>query len=86
MQDKNVLFALIFGSYAKGCPSVKSDLDIALYLIKPIKGIELLDFINKLSKITAKDVDIVVLNHASAFLRHQVMKHAHRLFIKDKNI
>ena len=44
---------------------------------------ELLDLTNELSDYTKKDVDFVVLNSASAFLRHEVMKRRIRLLIRD---
>ncbi len=41
--------------------------------------------INKLSDLTGRDVDLVILNNASALLRHQVMKYREPLIIKDRN-
>jgi hypothetical protein len=43
-----------------------------------------LDLIHELSEHTRKEIDLVVLNHASAFLRHQVMKYGIRLFVQDE--
>ena len=34
---------------------------------------------------TGKEVDLTVLNRASAFLRHQVMKYGFFLLIKDRS-
>lgn len=82
-KDENVSFAFVFGSYVKGKQRADSDLDLAVYFKKPLTGIELLFFINKLSELTGKEIDVVVLNNASAFLRHQVMKNGKPLFIKD---
>ncbi|MBI5142678.1 MAG: nucleotidyltransferase domain-containing protein [Nitrospirae bacterium] len=81
--DRNVVFALLFGSAAKGSMRKDSDLDVAVYFRSPPEGLELLDLINRLSNMTGRDVDIVVLNKASAFLRHQVMKHRVVLAIND---
>ena len=39
--------------------------------------------INELSDYTKKEVDLVVLNSASVFLRHQIMKHSVRLLVRD---
>jgi predicted nucleotidyltransferase len=83
-QDPNILFALIFGSHAKPRRRPPRDLDIAIFFRDPPYGLEVLDLIHELSEFTKQEVDLVVLNRASAFLRHQVMKHAIRLFIRDR--
>lgn len=80
--DPNILFALVFGSYAQGKEKPGSDLDLALYFQDPPQGLALLDLINQLSNFVKIEVDLVVLNRASAFLRHQIMKQCIRLFIK----
>ncbi len=82
--DANVCFAFIFGSYAKGRQKKGSDIDIAIYFKNIPEGIDLLYFINALSDLINKEVDLVVLNNASAFLRHQVMKYGIPLTIKDR--
>jgi predicted nucleotidyltransferase len=84
MQDSNILIALVFGSFAKGRQHQKSDLDIGLFFKQPLSGLHLLDYINELSEHTGNEVDLVVLNNASAFLKHQVMKNCIRLFIRDR--
>lgn len=82
--DPNVIFAFIFGSAAIGKAGEKSDIDIAIYFEQPPEGMDLLHLISTLSELVGKDVDVVVLNTASAFLRHQVMKHKMELTIKDR--
>jgi predicted nucleotidyltransferase len=82
--DSTVSFVFIFGSYVRKRQKGASDIDIAIYFNKPPDGIDLLHLINKLSDLTGKNVDLIVLNSASAFLRHQVMKHGIPLIIKDK--
>lgn len=81
--DPNIIFALIFGSTATGRNKNNSDLDIAVYFKIPPEGFEILKFINKLSELSGMDVDLVILNNASALLRHQVTKHKINLTIKD---
>ena len=80
----NVSFALIFGSYASGRQTKLSDLDIAIYFDNPPDGLDLLSLINTLSDLIGIEVDLAVLNNASAFLRHQVMKNYVVLTIKDR--
>ncbi|MBI4766854.1 MAG: nucleotidyltransferase domain-containing protein [Deltaproteobacteria bacterium] len=85
-KDDNVIFALIFGSFSKGRPKGDSDLDMAIFFKTPLEGLDLLFYRSRLSELTGKEVDLTVLNRASAFLRHQVMKYGHALLIKDRSI
>lgn len=62
-----------------------SDLDMAIYFDTLPEGIDLLHLINTLSDLTGKEVDLVVLNTASAFLRHEVMRNGIPLIIKDRD-
>lgn len=86
IKNQNIIFALVFGSYAKFKPHSESDIDLGLYFKKPPDGLEILDLINALSEYAKKEVDLTILNKASPFLRHQVMKNCIRLFIHDKTI
>jgi hypothetical protein len=81
--DPNIIFALIFGSTTTGKNKKNSDLDIAIYFKIPPEGFDILKFINKLSELSGKEVDLVILNYASALLRHQVIKHKINITIKD---
>ena len=84
MNDENIQFAFLFGSYARRNHKKRSDLDIAIFLENPPEGLDLLYFINRLSDLSGREVDLVVLNNASAFLRHQVMKYGIPLVIKTR--
>jgi len=85
-KDDNVIFALIFGSFSKGKQKADSDLDLAIFFKTPPEGLDLLYYRSRLSELTGKEVDLTVLNRASAFLRHQVMKYGIFLLIKDRSI
>ncbi|MEN8264739.1 MAG: nucleotidyltransferase domain-containing protein [Nitrospirota bacterium] len=84
--ESNVVFAVMFGSEAKGTQRKDSDIDIGIYFTMSPEGIELLQFTTRLSDLAGKDVDVAVLNTASAFLRHQAMKYRVPLIIKDYTI
>lgn len=83
-KDGNVIFAVLFGSAAAGKAKPGSDLDIGIFFKRPPAGLKLLNFINALSNSAGRDVHIAVLNRASAFLRHQVMKNRIVLTKKDE--
>ncbi|MBI4698978.1 MAG: nucleotidyltransferase domain-containing protein [Nitrospirae bacterium] len=84
--DSNIIFAFLFGSGATEKLRKESDIDISVYFVQPPAGLDLLNLVNTLSDLAGRKVDIVVLNSASVFLRHQVMKHRAALTIKDETI
>ena len=49
-----------------------------------LQGLEYLDLMSRFSDLAGREVDLVVLNRASAPLRHQVMKHRAPLCVKDR--
>ena len=65
--DTNILFAYLFGSFAKGEEHVRSDVDIAVYF-KEESFDEQLRVIYELSKLVKRDVDLVVLNSSKNLL------------------
>lgn len=82
--DDNVIFALLFGSYVTGKKKKDSDIDIAIYFKKRPTTSKFLRYLYVLNDIAKREVDIVILNKASAMLRHQVFKNKQTLIIKDK--
>ena len=84
-RDTNVIFAVLFGSGAAGTMKKDSDIDIGIFFKVPPEGLDFLGLISSLSDLAGKDVDVVVLNRSSAFLKHQVMKTKINLIIKDED-
>jgi uncharacterized protein len=82
--EPTVLFALVFGSFARGEARPDSDLDVAVLFSSPPEGLDVLDWLNRLSDAAEREVDLVVLNRASPLLRHQVMMHRIRLMVRDE--
>ena len=82
--DENVIFAILFGSTAKGLFRKGSDLDVAISFREPPEGLEILAYIRSLSERAGRDVHLTILNSASALLRHQVMKYGRPITIKDR--
>jgi len=88
-KDSNVLFAVLFGSVASALgnksQAIKArDIDIGIFFRNPPSGLELLKYVDTLSELVRVDIDLVVLNNASPFLRHQIMKNRVVLVIKDR--
>jgi predicted nucleotidyltransferase len=82
-KDANVDFGLLFGSQKLGRPKAGSDLDIAVFFKNPPEGMALMHYINELSELAGTEIDLAVLNRASAFLRHQIFKSGVPLLIRD---
>lgn len=88
--EPEILFAYIFGSYAKGVQNEKSDIDIAVYL----KDENILEknplfpsrLAIKVEKILAekKIVDVRVLNGSTLRFKNQVLRYGKLLFSKDE--
>jgi len=84
--EKNILFAYMFGSYAKGEQDSSSDIDIALFL-KEDSFDYYLDIVKKLQIATNKEIDLVVLNRAkNLFLIEDIINNSILLKDNDKRI
>ncbi len=89
-KEPEVLFAYLFGSYAKGIQDEKSDIDIAIY----IQDENILEkdplypsrLAIKLEKALAekRTLDIRVLNGSTLRFRSQVLRYGKLLFSKDE--
>lgn len=81
-----VLFGYLFGSVAAGNAISTSDIDVAVYLINENKT-NLLDrrlaLIEKLTRALQKEVDVLVLNTASPFLKYAVLKEGALVFERE---
>ncbi len=86
-QDNNILFAVLFGSYAKGNPSALSDVDIGIYTKNEISLLEIGEIVSNLERIVKKPVDLVVLNDLFKLRPNyafQVVSSARLFFVKDE--
>ena len=72
---KNFLLVFLFGSFAKECSTVDSDVDVAIMFknIPDFYGVN--DLKDELSSHIGRAVDILVLNTASPIIRMQVLKY-----------
>jgi len=73
--ERNVKFAYLFGSIAKGNSGPLSDLDLAVYLDGRLDfftyRLKLMEALAKVLK--TENFDLVVLNQASIVLKHEVI-------------
>ncbi|WPX07819.1 type VII toxin-antitoxin system MntA family adenylyltransferase antitoxin [Anaerocellum danielii] len=88
-KESAIVFAYLFGSYAKGKEREDSDVDIAVYVNEELANDSkrLLEFQVKhmlgISDILRKEVDLVILNQASPLLRHEVISEGILIVEKD---
>lgn len=89
-EESDILFAFLFGSYAKGTQDDKSDIDIAVYL----KDESILERVPlypsrlaiKIEKVLdkKKTVDVRILNGSTLRFRSQVLRFGKLLHSKDE--
>ena len=73
--EKTIIAAFIFGSYAKGTENSQRDLDIALLLDKSRSDIfSQLHFNTILVKALGLSVDVVILNTAGEVLKYEIRR------------
>lgn len=89
LADTPVVLAYLFGSRAGGRVHDRSDVDVAVLLDESLSPVEQgrwqLELIGRLTDVwRTDDIDLVILNRAPAFLRHQVIKARHRLYVRDE--
>ena len=75
--NDEVLFGYLFGSFAKNCSRLQSDIDVAIYLSN-YRG-ELaheykLSNIMALQEIFKRPVDFIIINGAPPLLKHEIFK------------
>ncbi len=85
-----MLFAYLYGSYAKGTANRLSDVDVAVYLDEKAvpKGNQFrarLELIGEvMSVLETNDAEVIVLNDAPSLLRFEVIRHGFLLDSKDE--
>ena len=84
LECENIVFAYIFGSFAQGNARADSDIDIAIYLAAEIEIETYLDLKVRLAEGCKREVDLVILNEANPFLRHEIQRNNILLFSRDK--
>ena len=85
-KENKVSVAYLFGSYAKGNQTTKSDIDIAVLLSEvPQKMLKYyLHLVDELSQALGNEVDLIILNTAPPLLKHQTIKHGKVVYCRDE--
>ena len=86
--EERVLVAYLFGSYARGLETPRSDVDVAVLLSEvPERPLEYYMHLEReLAKVLEMDVDLVFLNDAPPLLKYQVIKYGRLLFSRDERV
>ncbi|MDQ7787534.1 MAG: nucleotidyltransferase family protein [Thermodesulfovibrionales bacterium] len=64
----------LFGSFAKGQPGEKSDIDILVDLNKPL-GLDFVTLADRLEEVLGRKVDVATYNHYKRSFQHPRYKH-----------
>lgn len=83
INELDLEFIYLFGSFAKGEARDDSDIDIAIYPNKQISPYELFLLSNKLSLKLKKSVDLIDLNDISTVFAAHIVNDAEILYCKD---
>lgn len=86
--DDNILFAVIFGSYASGKTHNNSDLDIGIFTVREMDLIKIGKIVTALEKETGLNIDLVELNNLynkSPLLAYQIVTNHKVIFERDKD-
>jgi predicted nucleotidyltransferase len=85
-RDARILFALAFGSVARGQAHALSDLDVAIGLApgQRLSAAEVGRIVADLEAVTGRDVDLVLLGEAPIPLRFAVFRDGIELFVRDR--
>lgn len=80
---EEVIFAFLYGSFAKGSELADSDLDIAVYIKENYPSSKTDQIWDDLQRISKKDVELLILNNANPSVAWEAIRGI-PLVIKDK--
>jgi len=83
-KDKCILKVYLFGSQLKSKANKYSDIDIAVLFDDKAKKKDYTDkqiaLANSISEILNKEIDIIILNQASLFLKYHILKEGMKIY------
>ena len=79
--NDDIVFAILFGSYAKGTQTSRSDVDIAIQLASrsSMTASKKLEYIEQLGNLLLINIDLIDLNTVGQPLLSQIMKYGKML-------
>ncbi|ACY48880.1 type VII toxin-antitoxin system MntA family adenylyltransferase antitoxin [Rhodothermus marinus] len=83
-----VVFALLFGSVARGQATPLSDVDVGIYTEQPLDLPELGGLVNELEQVAGRPVDVVELREALEqwpALAYEAVAHGKLIFCRDED-
>ena len=81
------MFAFLLGSTVRGDTIKENDVDVGIYLNEDKRGDifdEKIRLTNLLSEKLQKQIDVVILNHASPLMKFEMYKDSELILEKDK--
>lgn len=89
VERDEIRLVYIFGSVAKGCTNKLSDIDIAVFISESSTkdypyGYRAQIIADLMKILKTNNVDLVVLNRASPFLRFQVLRYGKPIFCRSE--
>ncbi len=83
---EHIVFAILFGSLAKGTERVDSDLDLAVLATKPLSAKQRIDLIDALALAIGRPVDLIDLRTVGQPLLNQILKYGQRIMGTDEQM
>jgi predicted nucleotidyltransferase len=80
----DVLYAIVFGSRARGTCRPDSDLDLALCVVGPADAAQLGACVAALEALTGVDVDLTLLSEAPPALAWRIFREGRPLLVRDR--
>lgn len=74
LENSDVEFAGVFGSYAKGKANQKSDIDILIKFKQSKSLIKIIELERKISEILSKEIDLVTENSLSPYIKDEILR------------
>ncbi len=85
-KDRNdVALAFLFGSFASGTITVRSDIDVGILFHELPDFYEINNIKEDLTSIFKREIDVVALNDASPILKMQILKSGTIVYQADNN-
>ena len=87
-EHREVIFAYLFGSFARQSATLQSDIDVAVYLTEGVDPLEArLELIDTLTRqLHTEDIDVIILNSAPLSLVGRILTHRVVLLDRDPHL